>query len=177
MFALDQEHRHHWWPVSPMSHISVEMERPDLCWTGRAYFDSNAGTGPLEKSFSDWDWSRSTNGHGTRILYDVRGAGDTGVSDALSLYVHKNGDIDQRLVPPRQRLARGMWQVGRSTRADENAPARVTRTLEDTPFYTRSMITSCIDGAPVESMHESLSLDRFNRKWVQTLLPFRMPRF
>ncbi|HBM14153.1 MAG TPA: carotenoid 1,2-hydratase, partial [Rhodospirillaceae bacterium] len=25
-------------------------------------------------------------------------------------------------------------------------------------------------------VHESLNLDRFNKRWVQVLLPFRMPR-
>ena len=29
---------------------------------------------------------------------------------------------------------------------------------------------------PLTAMHESLCLDRFSRRWVQTLLPFRMPR-
>jgi carotenoid 1,2-hydratase len=28
----------------------------------------------------------------------------------------------------------------------------------------------------VVAMHESLSLDRFMRPWVQAMLPFRMPR-
>jgi carotenoid 1,2-hydratase len=28
----------------------------------------------------------------------------------------------------------------------------------------------------VRAMHESLSLARFDSRWVQTLLPFRMPR-
>jgi carotenoid 1,2-hydratase len=31
-------------------------------------------------------------------------------------------------------------------------------------------------GHDVTAMHESLSLDRFDSRWVQTLLPFRMPR-
>jgi len=31
-------------------------------------------------------------------------------------------------------------------------------------------------GESVTAMHESLSLDRFRARWVQMLLPFRMPR-
>ena len=52
---------------------------------------------------------------------------------------------------------------------------RNLRTLEDTPFYARSLLT---DGtqAPGLVIHETLSLDRFGSNWVQSLLPFRMPR-
>ena len=46
------------------------------------------------------------------------------------------------------------------------------KTLEDTPFYTRSEIQ--VGGG--QFMHESLDLHRFCRPWVQFLLPFRMPR-
>jgi carotenoid 1,2-hydratase len=28
----------------------------------------------------------------------------------------------------------------------------------------------------VNAVHESLDLDRFSRRWVQLLLPFRLPR-
>jgi carotenoid 1,2-hydratase len=31
-------------------------------------------------------------------------------------------------------------------------------------------------GEDVIAVHESLSLDRFRSRWVQALLPFRMPR-
>jgi carotenoid 1,2-hydratase len=46
------------------------------------------------------------------------------------------------------------------------------KTLEDTPFYTRSKIQ--VEGG--HFMHESLDLRRFRQAWVQFLLPFRMPR-
>ena len=32
-------------------------------------------------------------------------------------------------------------------------------------------------GSDALAVHESLDLDRFSRRWVQCLLPFRMPRF
>jgi carotenoid 1,2-hydratase len=52
---------------------------------------------------------------------------------------------------------------------------RDLRTVEDTPFYARSLLT---DGAssPAHVVHESLSLERFRSPWVQSMLPFRMPR-
>ena len=48
--------------------------------------------------------------------------------------------------------------------------------LEDTPFYARSLLTTRLLGATVPAMHESLCLDRFAARWVQAILPFRMPR-
>jgi carotenoid 1,2-hydratase len=49
------------------------------------------------------------------------------------------------------------------------------RVVEDTPFYARSMAMGA-DASTPELVHESLSLDRFSTRWVQTLLPFRMRR-
>jgi carotenoid 1,2-hydratase len=65
--------------------------------------------------------------------------------------------------------------VQRGTRS-ENADGTVVKTLEDTPFYARSIVTSRVGGRPLTAMHESLSLDRFVSPAVQFMLPFRMPR-
>ena len=50
------------------------------------------------------------------------------------------------------------------------------RTLEDTPFYARSMLSANAGSEEFLVMHESLDLERFRSRWVRTLLPFRMPR-
>ena len=68
------------------------------------------------------------------------------------------------------------WRVKRETRSDNGYTATVLKTLEDTPFYARSILSSHLLGESVTAMHESLSLDRFRARWVQMLLPFRMPR-
>jgi carotenoid 1,2-hydratase len=52
----------------------------------------------------------------------------------------------------------------------------VRQTLEDGPFYARSILSTRVFGEDVPAMHESLSLDRFRKPWVQAMLPFRMPR-
>jgi carotenoid 1,2-hydratase len=70
-----------------------------------------------------------------------------------------------------------LWRVARRTRADAGFSPRVLQTLEDAPFYARSKIATRINGAEMEAIHESLSLDRFAQPWVRALLPFRMPRF
>jgi carotenoid 1,2-hydratase len=67
-----------------------------------------------------------------------------------------------------------VWRVGRSVRSDEGLMA--VKTLEDTPFYARSQLRRESGGHAELAMHESLDLDRFSRRWVRTLLPFRMPR-
>ena len=50
------------------------------------------------------------------------------------------------------------------------------QTLEDGPFYARSLLDTRLLGEPAMAVHESLSLQRFRAPWVQVLLPFRMPR-
>ena len=52
----------------------------------------------------------------------------------------------------------------------------VLAVLEDTPFYARSRVATRLMGEDCVMMHESLSLDRFARPWIQAMLPFRMPR-
>lgn len=54
-----------------------------------------------------------------------------------------------------------------------NDPVATVSMLEDTPFYTRSMIHTDDHQAV---MHESLSLARFRQRWVQFLLPFKTRR-
>ena len=53
---------------------------------------------------------------------------------------------------------------------------RVRETLEDTPFYSRSMIEGRYEGEWATIIHESLSLDRLRSSLVRAMLPFRMPR-
>jgi carotenoid 1,2-hydratase len=69
-----------------------------------------------------------------------------------------------------------LWGIARATRAEAGNPAPVIQTLEDTPFYARSMLSTRLFGEAVTAVHESLDLDRFRTAWVRALLPFRMPR-
>jgi carotenoid 1,2-hydratase len=38
------------------------------------------------------------------------------------------------------------------------------------------VVSAEVHGEAVTAVHESLSLDRFSARWVQGLLPYRMPR-
>ena len=67
-----------------------------------------------------------------------------------------------------------IWRVARPARIEFSETPSI-RTLEDTPFYTRSQIQTRGAGGRC-FMHESLDLNRFCQPWVQSLLRFRMPR-
>jgi len=169
-FELDGAGEHWWWPIAPIAQIDVAMERPGLQWGGAAYVDSNYGSRPVETGFASWNWCR---GHGPegdcQIHYDAQLSG--GGEKRLSLSADRSGELARIPSPDLQQLPRGpVWRVSRPARIPAQAVS--VKTLEDTPFYTRSEIQ--VEGG--HFMHESLDLHRFCRPWVQFLLPFRMPR-
>lgn len=171
---LDGAARHHWRPIAPSATVELAMEKPALRWRGTGYFDSNWGSEPLEKGFIAWDWSRAHGDGATAILYhgEKRGGGTFGFAiacDAAGRFRHLDA-------PRRVTLPTTMWRIGRKTRADSPADARLLRTYEDTPFYARSLVETRLFGRRMIAMHESLSLDRFANPLVQLMLPFRMPR-
>ncbi len=171
---LEPEGRHRWWPVAPCSRVEVEFERPALRWSGSGYFDINDGDEALEDGFAHWNWARVSldNGKRAALLYDV--ADRQGRRTSLALETGLDGQISQIEQPAEIRLPRTLWLMPRSTRSD--GTVKVKSTLEDTPFYTRSLLSTNILGQQAAAMHESLSLDRFRTRWVQALLPYRMPR-
>ncbi|WP_291297249.1 carotenoid 1,2-hydratase [Elioraea sp.] len=171
-FSLDAAGRHRWTPLGPRSRIEVTLQEPALRWSGHGYLDTNIGDEPIERGFSQWDWSRATAGDEATILYDAARRDGTRLS--LALAVRQDGTMERRDMPPPAPLPRTrIWRIARATHGDA---ARVTATLEDTPFYARSVVTSRLFGRDATSVHESLDLDRFSSRWVQALLPFRMPR-
>jgi carotenoid 1,2-hydratase len=174
-FVLSENGNHRWCPIAAFSRVELEFTNPALTWSGHGYFDWNSGDSPLEDAFIGWDWSRASTAQGTTILYDgVRRQQDDFL---LALKIDADGTARHIPAPPPAKLAlTPVWRIRRGTRSDAGAPVAVLKTLEDTPFYARSMIQSQIGGEPVRAMHESLSLDRFSNPVVQRMLPFRMPR-
>jgi carotenoid 1,2-hydratase len=172
--TLDSTARHRWWPIAPLARVEVEMERPALRWSGTGYHDANAGEEPLEAGFVDWDWSRGPLEQEAAVLYDVRRR--DGSEQALALRFRHDGAVEHLEPRPRTGLPTTQWRVRRRTQSEPGTPPRVRQTLEDTPFYARSVVDAQLLGRTVTMMHESLDLDRFSRNWVRLLLPFRMPR-
>lgn len=171
-FSLDAAGRHRWTPIGPRSRIEVTLENPTLCWSGHGYLDSNIGDEPVEHGFSRWNWARASAGGEASILYDADRRDGTRLS--LALAVRPDGTLEQREMPTPARLPpTKIWRIARSTHGDD---ARVMKTLEDTPFYARSVVSSRLFGRNATAIHESLDLSRFSSRWVQALLPFRMPR-
>ena len=82
------------------------------------------------------------------------------------------------VLPLLQRLSTTGWRIARHVRAEpqEGVAPRVLRTLEDTPFYARSLVQARLCGQSVQAMHETLDARRFASPVVQALLPWRMPR-
>lgn len=172
-FALDAAGRHRWSPVAPGCHVAVRLSEPSIGFTGRAYFDANAGEEPLERAFSRWDWSRASAGRRTRIGYHV--VRRDGSTRALDLAVERGrvahtADVIERPLPPT------LWRLPRTVRGPRLHEAREVRALEDTPFYSRSQLALSLDGERHDAVHESLSLDRLTSRWVELLVPVRMRR-
>ncbi|MFZ1108197.1 MAG: carotenoid 1,2-hydratase [Rhodomicrobium sp.] len=167
--------RHRWSPIAPLARVEVRLSNPALSWNGAGYLDMNRGEEPIEDGFSYWNWSRAALSRKAAILYDViRKDGQTG---SMGLEIAADGAVTQVDMPEHCQLANTpIWKMPRETRCDKGHSARIASTFEDTPFYSRSMLATRVLGEPVNAMHESLSLDRFRKRWVQTLLRFRMPR-
>ncbi len=175
-FALDDAGLHHWRPIAPACRIEVEFDEPGLCWSGSGYLDSNRGERLPEHDFVDWDWSRAPARDGTAILYDIRRR--VGGRKVLALDIGPDGKVSNFDPPPQHPLPPGrIWRAHRAIQCEDGFAPQVVETLEDTPFYTRSIVRTKLMGETVTSFHESLMLDRLKYPVVQQMLPFRMPRW
>jgi carotenoid 1,2-hydratase len=174
VWALDAAGRHTWQPIAPSARVEVAFEQPDVAWSGSGYVDSNFGARPLEQDFRRWSWARADRDGGAAVTYDVQRR--DGSRDGLALRFDRHATATPFAAPDMTLLPRTGWRLERRLRCDDGYRPSVVRTLEDAPFYARSTVATRWDGADVVAMHESLSLDRFDRRVVQAMLPFRMPR-
>lgn len=174
-FNLDTAGQHQWWPIAPTARVEVDLQDPAWRWRGAAYLDSNRGALPLEASFQHWQWARAAlGGSQAAVVYGAQER--SGAQTHLALQFDAGGGARPFNAPPLQPLPHSLWGLPRSQRSDAGIPPLLHTTLEDTPFYARSLVQARWLGQPVLAMHESLRLDRFALPWVQALLPFRMPR-
>jgi carotenoid 1,2-hydratase len=172
-FCLDPDGLHRWQPWAPRATVEVEFTRPALRFRGVGYFDANQGAAPLESAFRRWHWSRASTPATTEICYAVETL--TGDCPTLALQTTATGQLQTLPPPAAVAMPRTRWLIERSGRTTAG-PLRLLGTLEDTPFYARSMIATQVRGAAALGVHESLDLSRFTNRWVPWLLPFRMPR-
>ncbi len=173
--ALDDQQHHHWGPIAPSARVEVNLSSPALSWKGHAYLDSNEGRSPIIDGFTEWDWSRAgLKDQSVAVLYDIRQRNSA--ERLLALRFRPDGSVEEFVAPPRQSLPPALWRVGRSIRNDIGASATVLQTLEDTPFYVRSVLQSSLLGEQVISMHETLNIPRLDSPSTRLMLPWKMPR-
>jgi carotenoid 1,2-hydratase len=173
-FELDPAARHVWWPIAPVARIEVELDEPALNWSGEGYIDSNRGSEMLEAGFHHWSWSRAALKSGAAVQYDVDSR--HGAIEPLAMRFDRTGEAEPIELGRRVSLMPTRWLVPRATRTDAGTSARVVKTLEDAPFYARSLIDASVLGERVTAIHESLSLRRFSHPIVKWMLPYKMPR-
>lgn len=169
--AIDGAGAHLWWPIAPLGRVEVSLEEPSVRFRGTAYLDANAGTAPLEDAFARWSWSRLSDASQVAITYDV-------VTRSAERFEHAyrvDRDGVHRSFTGRE-VSLGMSRFGlrRSFRAPTNGRTRLVRTVEDGPFYARSLVDHVGERGLARGVHEVVSLDRFASSWVQFLIPFRM---
>jgi len=174
-FVLDSNGRHRWGPIAPIARAEVEIHRPDSArWKGLAYVDTNAGSEPLEDGFTSWNWCRSTTKERMIVTYDAFRR--DGSRHVIQEAFFANGQTQPLEGLVERSLDRTRWGMPRTMRVDAQSPARLIRTLEDTPFYSRSEVQGSYLGEYAHGVHESLSLDRWKSRIVQFMLPYRMRR-
>jgi len=172
---LDAAGKHRWGPLAPSARVKVNLNSPDLQWEGNAYLDSNEGDEPISEAFHEWDWSRAEmSGGRTSVIYDVREK--NAQENLLALTFNPNGTIDHFEPPPRQALPKTIWGIQGHMRNQSSETLAVKKVLENTPFYTRSVLNSELLGEKVLSFHETLSVPKLTLATTQLMLPWRMPR-
>ncbi|MBL0719277.1 carotenoid 1,2-hydratase [Piscinibacter sp. Jin2] len=176
LWPLDRAGRHGWGPIAPSARVELSLDAPALSWSGEGYLDSNEGEEPIDRPFLQWDWSRAhLSGGRSAVLYELEERDHS--QRLLALAFDRHGQAQPFTAPGPQRLAASpIWRMPRMIRGEASATARVEQTLEDTPFYSRSLVQTRLLGENVTAFHESLSLPRLVHGATQWMLPWRMPR-
>ena len=172
-FALDPAENHIWHCMAPRARVEVEIDEPGVSWSGSGYFDHNRGSEPLEDGFRIWHWSRAHMKRGAVVCYE--GERTDGSLFASAIRFNAAGIPEEIELPPIAQLPKSGWRIERRTRSQIGV-AEVRRNWEDTPFYSRSELSSQLYGEDVVAVQESLDMRRFASPVVQFMLPYRMPR-
>ncbi len=174
--TLDDAGRHRWGPIAPCARIEVDLQSPAMTWCGSAYLDCNEGDEPVSRSFKAWDWSRAQLADGsTAVIYDVR---QTNGSQRViaERFATDGSSVAFESGSVRQDMGSTLWKIRRGIRSDEGTPTQIIETLEDTPFYARSLLKTRLFGESVTAVHETLQPQRLSSLPVRAMLPWRMPR-
>ena len=171
---LKSDGTHIWRPFAPISRINVDLEAKGWQWSGKGYFDSNFGTRALEQDFRYWTWGCFPTKNGASAFYDVTRIDGSSFDTAVAF--DKNGTARHLQAPPRKRFKNSLWQVKRETRADAGTTPKQSLNMLDAPFYSRSAVTTVLDGVETTGVHEALDLTRFRSPFLKPMLAVRVPR-
>jgi len=171
---LTKDGAHIWRPFAPISHISVNIDRPGWQWSGDGYFDANFGTRALEEDFSYWTWGRYPTTQGATCFYDATRLDGTELASGFNFDI--NGNAEVIALPPKTSMKRSLWAVRRETRSDQGTSAQQVQNMLDAPFYSRSAVKTTLNGETVVGIHEALDLTRFRSRILKPILAFRVPR-
>ncbi|MEO1304846.1 MAG: carotenoid 1,2-hydratase [Pseudomonadota bacterium] len=174
-FQLDPNARHFWSPACTHARVSVDFEKPGLSWQGHGYVDSNYGLEPVTRGFDYWDWSRTPLENGDTLIRYVTDS-VAGPQRDLNISIGKDGTIQPAAYSESTQLpSTSIWRINRRAGLLNHADPFIVQTLEDTPFYSRSII-NYPSGTSGYATHETLSCRRLRSPIVRAMLPFRMPR-
>lgn len=180
--AIDAAGEHRWWPVAPLARIEVDISsaKGSMRFSGDGYYDANAGSAPIESAFESWTWSRGTRA-GFRKLdealmtYDVIPTSGR-PRRSLAFRVSTQGDVDvfEDRCTRIHALPRTFWGLEREARTDSGHRAKIHRTFEDGPFYSRSLVETRLGGRSFQAIHETLAAHRLKEEWVRVFTTYRM---
>nr|WP_284739312.1 carotenoid 1,2-hydratase [Rhizobium sp. CG5] len=177
VFSLDHEGHHLWSPRMPRARATIACAAlPGGGWQGRAYHDMNFGDRPIEQDFIGWDWARGSDGAegDTVIFYDAKLR--SGERRRLALRSAGAQGLEPIAMPQRRALPKAFWGVRGGIACDAQEQPKMVRRLEDSPFYTRSLVETVLNGRPLAMVHETLDCRRLSNPLVRLMLPLRMPR-
>jgi carotenoid 1,2-hydratase len=110
----------------------------------------------------------------TSVVYDVRPK--QGPGRVVAQRFSPDGSYAAFTAPKRHHLPASGWRIARGMCSDPDSSPEVITTLEDTPFYVRSLLRANLLGEKVTAVHESLDIPRVVSLPVRMMLPWRMPR-
>lgn len=170
--SIDPDGEHRWWPVAPLARVSVDFPDLGVRFSGHGYHDANAAPVSLESTFEHWSWSRARLPDCAVMTYDVSCV--SGAQRSRSFKVTRRGELTDFDEPWRTPLGRSLWGLPRHAPADAGVSARIHRSLEDGPFYARTLVETRLEGRSVLAMHETLAGHRLRRRIVQRLAAYKM---
>jgi carotenoid 1,2-hydratase len=171
---LTPDGAHIWRPFAPSARISVNIDRKGWQWQGEGYFDANFGTRALEEDFSYWTWGRYPTRNGATCFYDATRLDGSELASGFAF--DRQGTARTIAIPPKKPIRRSLWAVKRETRSDPDYAPRQAMNMLDAPFYSRSAVTTKLDGELTTGVHEALDLTRFRSPLLKPMLAVRVPR-